>query len=182
MTDDPHDGSVAVSLIFTKLEMTCKVTPQKPQRRVLKELFRMLLAFRGRATFADLARYSARREQSFRRHFERFFDWVGYNLTILRLRTYPQEPLIGGFDCSLLPKKGHHPTSKRNCAATRPSRLVTRTGDVGVSASALRPGTVPAAAHRPMASAHVSCRAGHSSSGSRGRPAGRRAITRPAAA
>lgn len=100
------DGSVVLNLIFTKLEMTCKLTPKKPQRRVLKELLRVLLAFRGRATFANLARYSVYHEQTFRRHFERFFDWVGFNLAILRLRAHPLEPLIGVFDCSLLPKGG----------------------------------------------------------------------------
>lgn len=100
------DGSVVLNLIFANLEMTCKLTPKKPQRRVLKELFRVLLAFRGRATFANLARYSVYHEQTFRRHFKRFFDWVGFNLAILRLRAHPLEPLIGVFDCSLLPKGG----------------------------------------------------------------------------
>jgi hypothetical protein len=100
------DGSVVLNLIFAKLEMTCKVTPKKPQRRVLKELFRVLLAFRGRATFTNLARFSVYHEQTFRHHFERFFDWVGFNLAILRLRVHPLEPLVGVFDCGLLPKGG----------------------------------------------------------------------------
>lgn len=100
------DSSVVVNLIFAKLEMTCKVTAKNPQRRALKELFRVLLAFRGRATFTNLARFSSYHEQTFRRHFEKFFDWVGFNLMILRLRAHPQEPLIGVFDCSLLPKGG----------------------------------------------------------------------------
>jgi len=99
------DSSVVLNL-FAKLETTCKVTLIKPQRRVLKELFRVLLAFRGRATFVNLARYSVRHEQTFRRHFERFFDWVGFNLAILRLRVRPLGPLVGVFDCSLLPKGG----------------------------------------------------------------------------
>jgi len=100
------DGSVVLNLMFAKLEMTCKVTPYKSQRRVLKELLCVLLALRGRVTFTNLARYSIYHEQTFRRHYERFFDWVGFNLLILRFRAHPLEPVIGVFDCSVLPKSG----------------------------------------------------------------------------
>mgnify|MGYP006447393767 CR=1 FL=1 len=44
------------------------------------------------------------RVQTFRRHFEKAFRWVWFNLTVFRLRQHPEEPIIGVFDCSFLPK------------------------------------------------------------------------------
>jgi len=61
---------------------------------------------RGRVNFTNLARYSAFCEQTFRRHFQKAFDWVAFNLVIFRLRRHPVEPLIGAFDCTFLPKSG----------------------------------------------------------------------------
>ncbi|MCS4157968.1 hypothetical protein GGP99_001935 [Salinibacter ruber] len=44
--------------------------------------------------------------QTFRRHFQKAFRWVWFNLTISRLRRHPEETVIGVFDCSFLPKSG----------------------------------------------------------------------------
>lgn len=76
------------------------------QRQFLSELMRALFAMRGRVNFTNLARYSAFCEQTFRRHFQKAFDWVAFNLVIFRLRRHPVEPLIGAFDCTFLPKSG----------------------------------------------------------------------------
>ena len=76
------------------------------QRRFLMVLFQVVIRMRGRVNFANMARYSDYCEQTFHRHFRKAFWWVALNLTILRLRRHPSEPLIGVFDCTFLPKSG----------------------------------------------------------------------------
>jgi hypothetical protein len=76
------------------------------QRQFLQELLRAVFALRGRVNFTNLARFSPLHEQTFRRHFEKAFKWVWFNLTVFRLRRHPEEPIIGVFDCSFLPKSG----------------------------------------------------------------------------
>ncbi|MFB6278170.1 MAG: hypothetical protein ABEK75_01565 [Salinibacter sp.] len=44
-----------------------------------------------------MARYSRYIEQTFRRHFRKAFDWVAFNLVVLRLRRRSGEELIGAF-------------------------------------------------------------------------------------
>ena len=53
-----------------------------------------------------MARFSFFHEQTFRRHFRKAFRWVWFNLTVFRLRRHPEEPIVGVFDCSFLPKSG----------------------------------------------------------------------------
>jgi hypothetical protein len=76
------------------------------QRQFLQELFRAVFSLRGRINFTNLARFSFFHEQTFRRHFRKAFQWVWFNLTVFRLRRHPEEPIIGVFDCSFLPKSG----------------------------------------------------------------------------
>jgi hypothetical protein len=75
------------------------------QRKFLSGLFRVLFAMRGWVNFTNLAHYSIYIKQTFRRHFQKAFNWVAFNLTILRLHRHrhPRDPLIGAFDCSYLP-------------------------------------------------------------------------------
>lgn len=98
--------SSALALIFAKMKTICNTDLGKRQKDLLQELFRVVFARQGRATFTNMARYSTRHEQTFRRHFARAFDWVAFNLVIIRLRAHPDEVLIGVFDCSFLPKSG----------------------------------------------------------------------------
>lgn len=76
------------------------------QRQFLQELFRTVVSLRGRVNFTNVARFSFFHEQTFRRHFQKAFRWIWFNLTIFRLRRHPEEPIIGVFDCSFLPKSG----------------------------------------------------------------------------
>jgi len=76
------------------------------QRQFLQKLFEAVLALRGRVNFTNLARFSPLHEQTFRRHFQKAFQWVRFNLIVCRLRRHPEEPVIGVFDCSFLPKSG----------------------------------------------------------------------------
>lgn len=96
----------AIKYIFAKMTAIHNCHLGAWQRKFLSELFRVLFAMRGRVNFTNMARYSIYIEQTFRRHFQKALGWVAFNLTILRLRHHPSEPLIGAFDCSYLPKSG----------------------------------------------------------------------------
>lgn len=96
----------ALTYIFAKMTTIHNCTIDAWQRPFLQELFRVLFALRGRVNFTNLARYSSLGEQTFRRHFQKAFDWLAFNLTVLQLRRHPDEPLVGAFDCSFLPKSG----------------------------------------------------------------------------
>ncbi len=98
--------ATALEYIFVKMTAIHNFQLGAWQRRFLMELFQVLLRMRGRVNFTNMARYSTFCEQTFRRHFQKAFRWVALNLTILRLRRHPSEPLIGVFDCTFLPKSG----------------------------------------------------------------------------
>jgi len=98
--------ATALEYIFVKMTAIHNFQIGAWQRQFLGELFQVLLRMRGRVNFTNMARYSAFCEQTFRRHFQKAFQWVALNLTILRLRRHPREPLIGVFDCTFVPKSG----------------------------------------------------------------------------
>lgn len=103
----PHPlFATALEYIFAKMMVIYNVQIGAWQRQFLLELFQVVLRMRGRVNFTNMARYSTFSEQTFRRHFQKAFRWVTLNLTILRLRRHPKEPLIGVFDCTFVPKSG----------------------------------------------------------------------------
>lgn len=146
-----HTTRVAIDLIFAQMELTCKLTPTTPQRRVVAELLGVLFALRGRCTFVNLARFSRFCEQTFRRHFARAFDWVGFNLAVLRLRCHPRETLIGVFDCTLLPKSGQktYGLDRFFCSRDNRVRKGLEVSLVGVVSAQSRRTTVLDAAQTP---------------------------------
>ena len=95
-----------VTTIFRKMANIYNCQVGFWQRQFLQELLRAVFALRGRVNFTNLARFSPLHEQTFRRHFDKAFKWVWFNLTVFRLRRHPEEPIIGVFDCSFLPKSG----------------------------------------------------------------------------
>lgn len=95
-----------VTTIFRKMADIYNYQVGFWQRQFLRELFSAVFSLRGRVNFTNLARFSPLHEQTFRRHFQKAFRWVWFNLTVLRLRRHPEEPVIGVFDCSFLPKSG----------------------------------------------------------------------------
>ena len=98
--------ATALEYIFAKMTTIHNFRLGAWQRQFLMELFQVLVRMRGRVNFTNMARYSAFSEQTFRRHFQKAFRWVALNLTILRLRRHPGEPLIGVFDCTFVPESG----------------------------------------------------------------------------
>lgn len=107
MLAQPYMKAV-LSYIFVKLNTIYNINIEKRQRDFLTEGFRVLFAHQGRANFINLARFSHLHEQTFRRHFGRYFDWLSFNMVLLRLSAYPQERIIGVFDTSFVPKSGKH--------------------------------------------------------------------------
>ena len=95
-----------VSVIFRKMADIYNCPVGFWQRQFLHELFRAVFALRSRAGFTNLARFSPFHEQTFRRHFKKAFRWGWFNLIVFRLRWHPEEPIIGVFDCTFLPKSG----------------------------------------------------------------------------
>lgn len=79
------------------------------QQRFLFELFDLVFSVQGRLTFENMARYSKFHESTFRRHFAKFFDWLGFNLGLLQVAgLWDNTELIATMDCSFLPKAGKH--------------------------------------------------------------------------
>ena len=95
-----------VTIIFQKMADIYNCQVGAWQRQFLRELFKVVLSLWGRVNFTNLSRFSPLHEQTFRRHFQKAFQWVWFNLTVFRLRRHPKEPTIGVFDCSFLPKSG----------------------------------------------------------------------------
>ena len=75
----------------------------KHQRTFLTELFSLLLARQGKATFENMARFSAFTELTFRRHFATFFDWLDFNKACV---DFTKGIYVGLVDCSFVPKSG----------------------------------------------------------------------------
>ena len=81
---------------------------RKSRRGFLALLFMTVFAIRGRLTFTNMARFCPRHEQTFRRNFEKHFDWVAFNQAVMALAEVSQQPRIGVFDCSFIAKSGKH--------------------------------------------------------------------------
>lgn len=75
--------------------------------KFFKELFVLIFSIQGRANFENLSRYSKFHECRFRRHFEKFFDWLEFNYWIFYLYGHtPGGVIIAAIDCSFIPKAG----------------------------------------------------------------------------
>jgi len=91
-----------LSLIFANMPAISKW-----QRRFIITLLTTVFALRGRLTFTNLSRFSPLHEQTFRRHFEKFFDWIAFNLTVLSLAPSSKTgQIIGALDCTFVAKSG----------------------------------------------------------------------------
>jgi hypothetical protein len=64
-----------VSTIFRKMADIYNCQVGFWQRQFLQKLLRAVFALRGRVNFTNLARFSPLHEQTFRRHFEKAFQW-----------------------------------------------------------------------------------------------------------
>ncbi len=88
--------------IFVKIEVK-----DKWQRIFLTELFELVFSIQGRINYCNLARFSKFNEVTFRRNFQKFFDWLSFNSQIMYLCGLDfANPVIAAIDCSYIPKAG----------------------------------------------------------------------------
>jgi hypothetical protein len=79
----------------------------KWQSDFLYEMFVLIFSIQGRLTFENLARYSHYAESTFRRNYQKFFDWLEFNWQVFVLYGNGVEgAIIGAIDCSYIPKAG----------------------------------------------------------------------------
>ena len=92
----------ALEQIFDKLTGTTKW-----RLDFFIEIFNLIYSIQGRFNFQNLTRYSELNESTFRRNFQKFFDWLDFNFQLIRLSSLDLEgEVIAAFDCSYIPKSG----------------------------------------------------------------------------
>lgn len=92
----------ALEQIFDKLNGTTKW-----QLNFFIEIFDLIYSIQGRINFQNLTRYSKVNETTFRRNFQKFFDWLNFNLQLMLMTGLDlQGEVIAAFDCSFVPKAG----------------------------------------------------------------------------
>lgn len=75
--------------------------------KFFKEIFVLVFSIQGRVNFENLSRYSKFHECRFRRHFEKFFDWLEFNYWLFYLYGHSAGGvIIAAIDCSFIPKAG----------------------------------------------------------------------------
>jgi len=92
------------TLIETMLQKLSNIS--KGKQSALVEILMLYLSCRGRLNFSQLGRQGERDEKTYRYHFERDFDWSGFNGQLIK--TSCSEELIIGFDPSYISKSGKH--------------------------------------------------------------------------
>ncbi|MBE9048798.1 transposase [Pleurocapsales cyanobacterium LEGE 10410] len=60
----------------------------------------------GRATFTNLSRYSHLNERTYRRQYERSFNFMKFNQQLIEEAVKPESEVILAVDCSFIPKSG----------------------------------------------------------------------------
>ncbi|MCC5638757.1 hypothetical protein LC593_23580 [Nostoc sp. CHAB 5844] len=75
---------------------------RKPQMKALTTLFATILIACGKINFANLSRYSALSEKTYRRQ----FHFALFNAEIIKAATPLYHPMIAVMDCSFIAKSG----------------------------------------------------------------------------
>ena len=82
--------------------------PNKSLVKFISSLVFVLLSARGRKNFTNMARWSSYNELSFRRNYDKIFDWLGFNQKLISHYCDKNEVLLACIDASFIPKSGHH--------------------------------------------------------------------------
>ena len=78
----------------------------KPQRKFLLTLLNALMYLPSRVNFRNLGRYTDCNEKTFSRWFSRPFDFLAFNLLILKDVLHGNGERIAAIDASFVPKSG----------------------------------------------------------------------------
>ena len=84
----------------------------QPQQKFLITLFSTLLVSCGRANFTNLGRYSQLNERTYRRQYQRSFNFMKFNQQLIEQAIKPESPVILAVDCSFIPKTTKRSKSK----------------------------------------------------------------------
>ena len=76
------------------------------QTKFMCHLFVLWLSIRGRYNFTHLARYGKFKESTYRQHFARYFDWLGFNAHLVK--RYLSTDRIIALDPCYISKSGKH--------------------------------------------------------------------------
>lgn len=79
---------------------------KQPQQKFILTLFSTLLMSCGRATFTNLGRYSELSERTYRRQYQRSFNFIKFNQQLIEQAIEPKAEVILAVDCSFIPKSG----------------------------------------------------------------------------
>ena len=101
-TNDLMSTKKALEQIFDNLIGTTKW-----QLGFFIEIFNLIYSIQGRVNFQNLCRYSELNESTFRRNFQKFFEWLDFNLALIRLAGVNfEKEVIAAMDCSFISKAG----------------------------------------------------------------------------
>jgi len=78
----------------------------KPQMKALTTLFATILIACGKVNFSNLSRYSSLSERTYRRAFEKSFDYAGFNAAVIKVAVPENQAMIAVMDCSFIAKSG----------------------------------------------------------------------------
>lgn len=78
----------------------------KPRRQFLITLYATIHLICGKVNFTNLSRYSELSERTYRRQFNRGYDFIKFNQALISEALGPAVNQIGVIDCSFLPKSG----------------------------------------------------------------------------
>ena len=76
----------------------------KPRQKFIHHLLILYMGLRGKYNFMNMARYGSFNEKTYRNQMEKPFDWVGFNVELIRRSC--SNNLILAYDPSYLPKSG----------------------------------------------------------------------------
>ncbi|ELS03176.1 transposase family protein [Xenococcus sp. PCC 7305] len=87
--------------------LACCENLRQPQQKFLVTLFSTLFLTCGKANFTNLSRYSHISERTYRRQYQRSFNFIKFNQQLINRAIKPESEIILAVDCSFIPKSGH---------------------------------------------------------------------------
>lgn len=75
------------------------------QKQFMIVVIATMYGMRGKATFVNLSRYSELNEKTYRRHYGQEFDFMGFNLELIKESKSGKGQILA-IDCSFIPKRG----------------------------------------------------------------------------
>ena len=78
----------------------------KPQRQFLASLFVTLFVVCGKANFTNLSRYGEYSDRTYRRQYQKSFDFIPFHAQTIAAAIEPSREQIAAIDCSFISKSG----------------------------------------------------------------------------